>query len=194
MSYYTYHKKALLETPDHKLLFLALYSDSSLTRTTESINGRIYEYHPKNWCIISAKEGLLMDKEQRKTEVQDLITNELQRLNKCYTEFGENRIATVNDQCYSGTVYPSGGKVKDMRAFYSVRNTKDAASYLELNHFWVHCSIYDSKTYKTLESNEVYVNSLEKLYEADAMVKEMKQKSEYICLDVVGLPTGDEFK
>lgn len=195
MSHYSYKKKAFLGLPNNLILPLCLYADSSLTTNTYDRHGRKHTLHPKHWCVNTlGLGGILVDKQKFDEEVNAAYEREMQHLEEFRLTHEPHRPKADKDsRSYYGTVYPSGGKMKDMKSFYSTKHLIDAEDFVSKNHFNITISTYDTKTYNTIHKRGVYIDSVEAILKAHESYIEMKNNfpNEGICIGVYGLEGSD---
>lgn len=189
MSHYTNHKKVVLGVDD-KVMMLALCSDSSVTSSSISRNGRRFYYHPKHWCVITFNTTrLLIPKTEFAEYQQQTVEQDLQRINSYREKYEPNSVpATLEDYCYAGDVFPGGGKIKHKRAFFSVKKTRNADEFLKENPILFTFEVYDSH-YNDIEKVRTMVSSEKDLLFADQELAALKAKhSQYnICIRVENL-------
>lgn len=193
MSHYIYRKKMFVETASGRIMPFALYSDSSLTRRFGG-----YEYHPASWCVLNlVSESLFPKKEDWQKAQKKLYADEIERLNKFNKEQAEwyglpqENEATAESYCYSGNTFPGGGKVKNMRAFFSARNTIPAERFLE-EYKGVCVSLEPLKpdSWEGYERIEVQITSEEEIERTESEYRRLLAKypeTRGICVGVTGL-------
>ena len=189
MSHYTHHKKVVLGVDD-KVMMLALYSDSSVTSSSFSRKGKRFYYHPKSWCVITLNTTrLLIPKTEFVAYQKQTVEQEFQRINSYREKYeNDNTPATLDDYCYSGDVFPGGGKIKHKRAFYSVKKVINSDEFLKENPILFTFEVYDSN-YNTIKDMMIMVSSEEDLLFADQELAKMKAEyAQYgICIRVSNL-------
>lgn len=192
MSHYIYRKKAFIEIPDGRIVPLCLYADSSLSDRKFDRLGRPHYFHPKSWCIntLNAEYGILISKEDFRNAVEQAYQEEMDCIRKCRSGSG----TPLSGELYSyyGTVYPSGRKMKHMKAFYSARHTIPAEQFLQENRFDIHISVYNPKDYKTIEKQTVMINTADDLIRAEQIYEELHSRADgKMCLGICGLKGAD---
>ena len=188
MSHYIYKKKAFLEIPNGRIVPLCLYADSSLTDVKYDRYGRPHYFHPKSWCIntLNAEYGVLISKEDFHKAVEQAYQAEMDCIKKCRS--GSETLPSGESYSYYGTVYPSGRKMKHMKAFYSTRHTIPAEQFLKENRFDIYISIYNPKDYKTIEKHTVMISVIDDLIKAEQVYEEIHSRADgKMCLGVYGL-------
>lgn len=195
MSHYIYKRKAFLAVPDGRIVPLCLYADSSLTDTRYDRHGRPHYFHPKSWCIntLSAEYGILISRQDFSSAVERAYQKEMDCIRECRAG-SETPPCEPSGESYSyyGTVYPSGRKMKHMKAFYSVRHTIPAEQFLQENRFDIHISVYNPKDYKTIETQTVTINTAVDLVRAEQLYEELHGRADgKMCLGVYGLEGAD---
>lgn len=186
MSHYSYHKKVLLEDENKNLFFLAEYSDSSITTFSVARNGRTYEYHPKEWCIINPTgKGIMLTREEMEMKAKEILKREMENHEDFRTRYYPNDPpATLETKCYAGTVFPSGGSVKDMKSFYSCRRTKNAKDWFANHRLRLYVYLYDKYTFKTEVDFTVDAKGMEDIVEANKKLLDlldMHLNCDYVC-------------
>lgn len=190
MSHYIYKKKAFLETNNGKILPLCLYADSSITSKTYDRFGRCHYYHPRSWCVNTLSiGGLLVDKNLFNEVAKKEYEDELKSLQR-YIDKSESTGRKADGESYSyyGTVYPGGGKMKNMKSFYSTRRTVPVEEFLKNHNFSLKIESYDTKTFKTIKQETVFIRTENDLIYAQEVYEKLKEKYGYICIGVYGLP------
>lgn len=127
MGYDSLRKKEVVRFPNGKMMFFAEVSDS---RTFDWRGRRVWDR-----IIVHPEGTLFYTDETLKEEQTKYVEDNLKSLR----EFNHHQVdtgwadkyiePTVDDINYAGTVFPTGRKIRDGRAFYSCRNTIDAAEY-----------------------------------------------------------------
>lgn len=195
MSHYSYKKKVFLELPNDKILPLCLYSDSSLTSNKYDRYGRKHIYNPKHWCINTmGVEGIVIDKKEFNKAVLESYEREMNCLREFKDKYNPNEPEPNKDSySYYGTVYPSGGKMKHMKSFYSTKHLVDVEDFLNRNTFNITISTYNPKDYKTIEKETIYIATIDDILKANDIYFTLKNKdvNNGICIGVYGLEGSD---
>lgn len=195
MSHYIYKKKAFIEMPDGRIVPLCLYADSSLADTKYDRHGRPHYFHPKSWCIntLDAEQGIIISKEDFHNAVERAYQKEMDCIRECRSGSETSPCELSGEsEGYYGTVYPSGRKMKHMKSFYSARHTIPAEEFLQENRFDIHISIYNPKSYKTIEKQTVTVHTVDDLIRAEQLYEELRSRSDaHMCLGIYGLEGAD---
>lgn len=186
MSHYTYHKKYMVEIEDGRVLPLALYSDSSVT-----IGRGRYERHPVSACVLNlGNHGLLVDKEEWKGLLQQELDRQFELLTAFEEKYGSGRKVTLDSTNYGGNVYPGGRKLKNLRAFFSVRRTISIEEFLRRTGG---CSVYfyalKPKSWDAYEGSkvDVFLRDNDSFVEAENKYQEIRRKFPSDNHMVVGL-------
>lgn len=195
MSHYIYKKKAFVELDDGRILPLCLYADSSISDYNYDRHGRKHWFHPKSWCIntLGAEHGLLIGKKAFNDAVIQAYESEMQSLKEFRDKYDpEAKEPDSNSYSYYGTVYPSGGKMKHMKYFYSTKRTIPAEKFLKKNSFSINISVYDPKDYRTVEEQEVLISTANDIIRAQQVYEELRGRTDgYMCIGVYGLDGAD---
>lgn len=197
MSYYIYHKKVLLEDEYGNLLFLAQYSDSSITQTAIDKRGRRYEFHPKNWCIVNIgndplNKSILMKKDKFVADAKELIADAIEQAEDFRKRHLPHSMPEgIDAECYDGTRYPGGRRIRNMKAFLSAKRTTNMQEWLDNNSFHIKIQVYDKKTYETIKTLAAWITSAEVLRETSEEILKLRREEEEnghgICFDVLEL-------
>ena len=186
MSYYSYKKKLWLETSKKDLLPLALYADSSIR---ERDGGFVW-----NWCVYNlGLGGILINKEKFKEKAEEEYQNEIELLTNYELKYNGKTKPDIGPESYSyyGTKYPSGGKLKNMKSFHSVKNTIPLDEFLQNpeNHFTVGISAYDTKNYRTVYKESVLIVDEQTAYDTQRIYERIKKEYPQcgVCLGVYGV-------
>ena len=151
MGYDSLRNKEIVKFPNGKMLFFAEISDS-----------RTFDYRGRRcWdkILVHPKGTLFYTKESLKAEQEKYVEEQLKALrdfskyeveNGWATEYKEPTLDSIN---YAGTVFPSGRKIRNGKAFYSCGKTIDAAEYFGKNSHRIVFTAYD-KDFKEIYRNE----------------------------------------
>jgi hypothetical protein len=132
MSHYIYRQKKYVEIGDGRILPLCKYSDSSIWNGDN-------RSHPAWWCINTlGLSHLLVPKEEFKKAAKEEYDRQITLLKefeeKYGDRYGKKEEINENSYHYGGNTYPGGGKLKNMRAFYSTRKTIPIDEFLRNCH------------------------------------------------------------
>lgn len=160
MSYNTYHKKVVLKVSDTQILFLARYSDSSLTTKEWSHRKkRFYEHHPHYYCVLTLDNdavGFLTNKGHVREYIKSFIEHELECQNDFIKKYESwkplhNEKSILEEDTYGGSRFPGGRKVKNMKSFLSVSRCVDIDDWVRENgDFILRLTIYEENSCKKL--------------------------------------------
>lgn len=187
MSYYMYKKKLIIGLTDGRILPLVKYSDSSVT------NG-CGKGHPEWWCINNiCGNGIICDKQAFQEKASEMYDEQIKMLSDYNRKYPEDNQGEPGPESYTyyGNTYPGGGKMKNMRAFYSVRKTIPAAEYFQNRPYGFSISVttYNPKNFQDKEKLTFRIFNEGNILEAETAYHEMKKKyNDYdICFGIFGI-------
>ena len=193
MSHYIYRKKHFVETEDGRILPLVKYSDSSITEG----HGR-NEHHPSWWAVMNlGNKSLLVEKEEWKRLAQREYDRQIELLTEFDKKYGDTygRRDPIgpDSRTYGGDTYPGGGRLKNMRAFLSVRRTISVQDFI---HKTLGCTISMEPlipgSWQSYDNSkvEVFLRDEESFTDAENKYQELREKypdSKTIVIGVSGL-------
>lgn len=162
---------------------LAMYSDSNIYDK--------YGRRPSYWCLcdISGGGGLLAPKEEFESSRKEMIESELEKLKQYHDRYEpEEDEPDMDSWCYSGDRFPGGGRLKHMRAFFSIRKTVDPKEFFrKYGTFWIHASWCDKKSYSKVNGEEYKISCEDDIIEADLKLRDFRSRMPKDCVMSIGI-------
>lgn len=187
MSHYMYKKKMYIELSDGRILPLCQYADSSVWDPDR-------KRYPTSWCISPlAGDTLLCTKEAFAKAAQAEYDRQVALLTNFRNQFSPDKTEPIGPESYhyGGTTYPGGGKLKNMRAFFSTRKTIPIAEFLK-DHSFLRLKLSPLRpgSYEAYQTVEVLMHSESDFLKAQDMYEMLKHDhpdSIHIYVGVYGM-------